>query len=35
VSNASAIVEKTITTIIRELVARYDIQATLPQDRDP
>lgn len=31
VSNASAIVENTISTIIRELVERYDIQATLPE----
>ena len=31
VSRASAIVESTICTIIRELIDRYDIQTTLPQ----
>lgn len=31
VSYASSIVEKTISTIVRELVERYDIQVTLPK----
>ncbi len=33
VSRASAVVESTIFSIIRELVARYDIQATLPSKK--
>lgn len=33
VSNASSVVEETINGIIRELVERYDIQATLPNKK--
>lgn len=33
VSSASSVVESTIYTIIRELVQRYDIQATLPNQK--
>lgn len=33
VSNASSVIEATIYTIIRELVERYDIQASLPKSK--